>query len=113
MATAETFDAVLKRWNLDQYVAKFNANGWEDVEDWDDLVADNGKILEEDGLIDKKGHRSRFIRNFKKEFGKDESKDETENKPEKIGNVVTQNSLVTCFIFCARMRIVHNIRHKT
>ena len=61
----DTYDKLLKEWELEKYIENFKKDGWDDPHDWDDLIKDDGKQLEDDKLIDKKGHRKKFIRFYK------------------------------------------------
>ena len=60
----ETYSELLAKWDLAAYVNNFRKEGLDDLSDWDALIANNGKELKESNLIDKAGHRNKFIRLF-------------------------------------------------
>ena len=70
----DTYDKLLKKWDLSQYIKNFENDGWIDPQDWDGLIQDNGKPLKDENLIDKGGFRKKFIRCYE-EWKNDKMKD--------------------------------------
>eukprot|EP01083_Nonionella_stella_P141735 437270_1 len=54
---------LLDDWGLSKYAKTFEDEGWDDPDDWDDLVTDGGSTLKEELQV-KGGHVKRFIKKY-------------------------------------------------
>ena len=79
------FRSILNEWNLGQYIDIFEDEGYDDTKLWGELIKDNGALLVED-LGFKKGHKTKFISEYKKKFGDIDDMKVDENKRLKLND---------------------------